>query len=103
MNAKQILLNAAAMVEADPKTWIQGTSARDAKGHITYAESHEAVCWCALGAIVKLGKEDFLAKQNAKNALRCFTLGDIVTHNDEVIETPEQFVSWFRQAAELCE
>ena len=103
MSAKQILLDAADIVEANPKAWIQGSSARDADGFLTDSESPNATCWCAIGITEKLGRGDLIAKIAARDALRTFAKGSIVTHNDEYTKSPGEFVFWFREAAELCE
>lgn len=101
MNAKELLLTAAAIVEADPKAWTKGVSARSADGNLVHADSPKAVCWCAIGFINRNVNVNRDSKTSARDALRNLTLGSIVEHNDEVIKTSQEFVSWFRKAADL--
>jgi hypothetical protein len=39
---------------SDPARWTQGYYARDAKGALVGPASQRAVCWCLLGAIVRV-------------------------------------------------
>ena len=50
---KQTLINAKALI-SDPKKWTQGASARTACGAETLTKSHEAVCFCSIGAIARV-------------------------------------------------
>jgi len=48
-------LKAARHLISDPAKWTQGTIARDWTGKQTTADSIDAFCWCAVGALEKVG------------------------------------------------
>lgn len=59
MKVSKVLIAARAVI-ADPKNWTKGSFAKDANGHKRYAIAPEAVCWCALGAVMRVGANDVL-------------------------------------------
>jgi hypothetical protein len=50
----QDLRAARALIE-DPKRWTKGEEARNADGDPIHPSKPEAVCWCALGATIRVG------------------------------------------------
>lgn len=50
VSAADVLRSARARI-ATPETWTKGTAARNLTGHDVAANSKEAVCWCAMGAL----------------------------------------------------
>lgn len=57
MKPSELLTKAKALI-ADPKHWTQGWYAKDAKGHSTVPSTPNAVCWCSVGAIDKVAREE---------------------------------------------
>lgn len=47
---------AAKAIITDPLKWTQGYYARDNAGEITEAETTEAVCFCSIGALHRVGE-----------------------------------------------
>ena len=109
MNAKQILLDAAAMVEKDPTTFTTGVAARDAGGRAIAPNDPRATCWCAIGFVLKGFKDDSEGaepREKALDALRSTLTPkggnySIPHYSDSL--SPLEFVEWSRKAAALCE
>ena len=57
MKPSELLTKAKALI-ADPKHWTQGWYAQDAKGHRTVPSTPKAVCWCSIGALDKVAREE---------------------------------------------
>jgi hypothetical protein len=96
MNTKEWLLSIAQEVEDDPARWTTLSFARDEVGISVYPLSQRAKCWCAAG--FQYRDSNF----SATPALVKACGEDHALYNDS-LESPEQFVSWFRKAAEMCE
>lgn len=54
MNARQLILAVADFFAADPTRWTQGAPARTATGMPIYPRNEQAVCFCFMGAAMKL-------------------------------------------------
>jgi hypothetical protein len=66
---------------SDPKRWTQGLMARDAAGHP--ACDGDAVCFCAVGALVKVTSDiDWRALNVLDSAARSLGFDGIVSLND---------------------
>ena len=57
MKPSELLTKAKAVI-ADPKHWVQGQPAKDAKGQSVGPCTPQAVCWCSLGALEKVTHEE---------------------------------------------
>lgn len=70
MKDSQIIsvLKSARELISDEKNWTQGDYALDDKGEIAGATSNAAVCFCAVGAIIRVAP-DGIARRNADNEL----------------------------------
>jgi hypothetical protein len=81
-------LRAARALISDPAKWTQGTIARDWTGKQTTADSIDAFCWCAIGALEKVASnaEPFkLLKWSMPSGYRSIvSFNDSHTH-DEVL------------------
>lgn len=91
----QILEQAANLVE---KGWTQGASARTPDGHMTLPTEHDAVCWCAAGAIWAI-TEDFEERTNAQICFRRFIGQPIAEWNDAPSRTQAEVVEALRSAS----
>lgn len=71
MNAVDILRAARAKI-SDPQNWTREESARDDAGYPVEPLSHDAVCWCARGAISAAAKsgDEFQASNVLRRAIR---------------------------------
>ena len=49
------ILKAARDLIAKPENWLQGTYAKNENGRDVSALSHEGVCFCAMGALLRAG------------------------------------------------
>ena len=99
MNTKEWLLKIAQEVEDDPTRWTRSSSARDKSGRFVSAISADAVCWCAVG----FGWRDSIIGEIPIDELSNAAGGKFIAEYNDSLESPEQFVSWFRKAAEMCE
>lgn len=52
------ILKAARELIAKPERWTRGCGARDASGEDVEARSDAAICWCAIGAIVRVSDDN---------------------------------------------
>ena len=69
MKTSEILIKARDLI-ADPARWTQGTAARDANQEITEPESEGAVCWCSMGAVMKVeGFANYIRRERAYDEL----------------------------------
>ena len=57
MKPSELLIKAKAVI-ADPKHWTKGWYAHNAEGQDVEPAEPDAVCWCSLGAIVKVAHEE---------------------------------------------
>ena len=96
MNAKEWLLKIAQEVEDDPSRWTTLLLARDKMGFGIRPESRFAVCWCAAG--FQHRDVNFSATPALVKACDI----DHAFYNDN-LSSADEFVSWFRRAAEMCE
>ena len=67
-SVKKILCEARALV-ADHKTWTKNTFARTASGKMTRSDAPNAVRFCALGALRKVG-DSYTFQQEAEHLLQ---------------------------------
>lgn len=108
------VLNYAADLVAKPGAWIQGDYARSASDRSVASTSDEAVCFCAVGAVI--------AARDRLNARGLATTCDIVIHarrvlqpgvhdaeldplsqwNDHPDRTQEEVVDVLRRAAQVA-
>ena len=87
-DAAQWLRNIANEVEDNPTRWTKNCLARDAKGNQVKTFSENAVCWCAEGFIWRDKKYDLIG-----------LFGGIIWHTNDALESPSEFVEWFRNLA----
>lgn len=57
MNTKELLVAARLLIEK-PEHWTQGLFARDSEGYSAPSRSPEAVCFCAMGAVMRASGDD---------------------------------------------
>lgn len=106
MKASELLRAAGDLLE-QPGAWTQGFYARDAKFQQVPPENENAVCWCALGAIEKIGgfgSEFGPAARFIRKAIRfgyreAYT---VVEWNDVDDRTQIEVVNVFRKAEQLA-
>lgn len=60
------ILKAGRELISDPARWTQNVTARDAQDDWAFASDQDAVCWCSLGALLKIGGSGY---QDAIDAL----------------------------------
>ena len=97
-----ILRGAADLVE--PKgAWTQGSLARDSDGHPTLAWGGEGVCFCAMGAIFKIGADNHENTNKAIRALESLVLGPVGGWNDQKSRKQPEVVAALREAAKMVE
>jgi hypothetical protein len=87
------ILKDARVLVADPKTWTHGAMARDKDGYGTLVRSSHSVCFCALGALNRVGGDDTAAIGTATHHLmnvteRLYGTRSVVNINDGVVPTP---------------
>lgn len=97
------LMKIANEVEQDPSRWAQGANALTADGEKRF---QGAVFWCAVGFSLRdFDKLPYSISRVLAEAAGV-TVQDygihIVDYNDCSISSANEFVSWFRRAAELC-
>lgn len=63
------ILKAARELIAKPERWTRGSGARDASGQDVDASSDDAVCWCAIGAIVRVSENPVPAEMLLRRVL----------------------------------
>lgn len=93
MKSRELILAAADLIE-QPGCWTQEVLARDKKGDPINPTSPQAVRWCAIGAIRKIGGDDELAIALAISRLR-----DIATWNDQPERSAAQVAARLRSIA----
>jgi hypothetical protein len=102
LSARDWLLKIAQEVEERPERWNKGSCARDSEGEATGSNNCEAARWCALGFIYRDERDELHCDCYELKALENAGDGQSVgTYNDS-LQTPADFVAWFRKAAELC-
>lgn len=99
----EILFAAADLIEPEG-AWTQRAIARDRKGLIAIGEG-TAVCWCAIGAIIKVGGAWEAIERTEKllalpDAARVGDLRPLAAFNDAPERTQEEVVAKLREAAE---
>ena len=79
---------------SDPKRWTKGYFARDANGiHVGYL-SKDAVCWCQMGAGLKIGFN--VSSDNIKQLVaRMFNHQDVVSFNDAPETTHDDLMKFY--------
>lgn len=65
-------LVAAKNLISNPDNWTQEVSARDCTGNYIYSSNPEAVCWCSVGALHKVTKDDWPLIDKTVKHLRLF-------------------------------
>lgn len=96
------LLQDARNLISKPENWTQDDFAKTADGSGTYSCSDEAVCWCSLGALIKVSPpdENNQTKKPAKLALRKAMGGAIAIFNDA--HTHAEVIAAWDKAIELA-
>ena len=100
----------------DPANWIQGTFAKNAIGEHESTYSEKAVCWCPVGAMMRVTKD--LPFHEHHRAFMVLTeavppegherskqigWGPAVAYNDEPIRKHEEVMAWLDQAIAAAE
>jgi hypothetical protein len=70
---------------ADPKSWKQGTYAKDAKGNTVQPTDPKATCWCLVGAARKVLADTPVSARPALGPVLLgmgSTMHDLVSFND---------------------
>lgn len=100
------ILNAAADLIEPEGAWTQGMFARKADGHSTGPILPEAVCFCAVGGLMRAaGGVGSLAYHDAFNRLNAMArragFMHVANWNDDTRRTQAEVVAALRQAAKL--
>lgn len=96
MSAVVGALKEARSLISEKKHWTRGASAKNASGQKTWSDDPEAVCWCMLGAIVKVATGlDCAVEVGALNALRIVCHSGIPQFNDDPATTHEMVLHKF--------
>lgn len=99
MNTADILDQAADLIEPEG-AWTQGWFARDRHGHKVPTWSPDAVCWCAIGAILRAANLPSVA--GAARSHIFSLVGPIPDFNDAPERTQAEVVAKLREAAALA-
>ena len=98
MTTLEVLKAARAKIE---KGWTQGTMARDKNGVAVSSDDKDATCWCALGAVLAVRREEWV---NAVPFVRdAVGGGELLVWNDTPGRTQAEVLAAFDKAIELCE
>lgn len=92
MKTSEILIKAKEVI-TDPKNWTQGKFARNALGKTACPTDFDAVCFCSLGALKRIGKSSSFHLQLRLNEA---VGGSIVDYNDS--HTHEQVMEVWDKA-----
>lgn len=95
------ILTAARDLIADAENWTQHAWARNADGTKTSAESDDAVCWCAGGAIVRVtpaSQQPAFPAAICDDAARRIKGLDLVLFNDATDTTHLEVLAMFDDA-----
>lgn len=99
MYDKKTLIKARKLIDT-PEKWTQGALARKKAGHVSDIDGKGAVCFCALGAIIKAsGALD----TDAYNIFRRVIDGSISTFNDDPPRTHAEVLAAFDAAISKAE
>jgi uncharacterized protein (DUF1501 family) len=85
------------------KGWIQGTSARDARGAAVYSRSEEAVSFCSVGAIRHSTHDAVIECYAGRALLRAIKAPAIGPWNDEYGRKQEEVVEAFEKAVRIVQ
>jgi hypothetical protein len=100
------ILDAAADLITPPGKWTQIQMAADLRGECCDSTSPEARCWCAAGAIVRVGGysdyEGLVALSAAYDAADCAVGGSLTEFNDDPHRTQAEVVAALRKAAAIA-
>lgn len=100
MNNYDILTNAQNLIR-DPKNWTQELYARDEDDHAVEPASKQAVCYCSLGAIMRVTGLDSDTTEHPTFDLLEVAMGSFVTEfNDD--RTHAEVMAAFDKARELA-
>lgn len=66
------ILRAARDLIANPLCWTQGAFARDSAGNSIMWEAPDAVCWCAVGAVMRVTDESYKTGPGASAYLAAY-------------------------------
>lgn len=94
-------LRAAREKISTPEKWTQGAYARDAGGNAVRAAADDAVCWCALGAIVSLNI--FPADREEAAGALYKVVPEVSVFNDKPGRTHAEVMAVFAKAIERAE
>lgn len=96
----RILRDAADLIEP-PGRWTRGTLARDEHGLPVAAESPDAVCWCALGAVQRVASADTNARWDALEAIEAIVAEPApISHWNDRQPSAALVISVLRDAAD---
>lgn len=97
-SVSEVLDRAADLLESEGR-WTQGALARTKMGHCIGPEEANSACWCALGAIMHVGKG--LNLQPVIIAMRTITGGSAIGDwNDAPGRTQDEVVQALRSASQ---
>lgn len=87
MTVKEVMIAARAKI-ADEKNWTTKAFARDTNGDSVPSSDQDAVCWCAIGAILSVLPPGAVFEfDDLWKPLDNLALGSMVTLNDERTHT----------------
>lgn len=95
------ILKAAQELISIPERWTKGGSARDNLGRVVYAASPAACCWCAFGAVSRMGCPELDWYLVAAAGLDPDATG-IAGFNDDPATTHADILALFDRAIELA-
>jgi hypothetical protein len=101
MDPVQVLKSARARIE---RGWCQGVWAKNAKGQETSVRGEDAVCWCAMGAVVASSTTSTLHTEAAVRFYLAEAVGkDVQVFNDTPNRKKEEVLVMFDKAIRLAE
>jgi hypothetical protein len=106
LSVADVLDRAADLIEPEG-AWTQGDIARTAQGQATRPESPDAVCWCAMGALMKVdGGYPYKAIEAVEAIIRkprgLPPLRRLAWFNDNKRRTQAEVVAKIREAAAVA-
>lgn len=95
----EILIEARKLIEK-PENWTQGVDARDSRGIAVDYDHGGAVCWCAAGAISRIGKMSDAVGDAERTMRLAIGFGFISSFNDS--RTHAEVLAAFDRAIEAA-
>lgn len=99
LKPSEVLAKAADLIEPEG-AWTQREYARDSNGAYTTSRDPRAVCWCALGAIIRAS--DGMSGSSTQFTSKIIDGRGIGAWNDDLCRTQAEVVAALRKASALA-